>query len=121
MRRVQGLTLIEAVIALAILAVVMVGVIAGFASFSQANTRMELRSGAVAAAQQVLDELRTGGTWPASMTVDSGLRTYQVAINVCATGTSGCRSSATARHVRLEVSHEGTIHYEVETVYTQFD
>lgn len=123
MKQAAGLTLIEAVIAIAILAILMAGLVPGFVSFSQTNTRMELRSGAVAVAQQVMDGLRVTGVpvGVTTRTVDSGVRTYNVNIFVCSEGSANCFTSNDARHIRLEVSFDGVTHYQVETVYTSFD
>lgn len=121
-RQRAGLTLVESLVALAVLAIAMAGVIPIFASNARINSRMELRTGSVVAAQTVLDDLRRQWVgWPASSTVTVGSRDYSVAISVCAEGSSDCMTRTDSRHVRLEVSHSGTTYYEVETVFTRFD
>lgn len=123
----KGLTIIEALVAIVILAIAMAALIPVFTRNAQINTRMELRSGAVSAAQYVLDDLRISqrsdwnGAWPTSESVSAGSRTYDVAIDVCRAGETGCLTTLDAKHIRLEVSHGGTTYYEVETVFTRFD
>lgn len=122
----RGLTMVEALIAILILAVAMASLIPVFTRNARINTQMELRSGAVSAAQLVLDDLRISqrsdwnGTWPTSKSVSAGSRTYDVGIDVCTTG-ADCLTTLDAKHIRLEVSNGGTTYYEVETVFTRFD
>lgn len=123
----QGLTIVEALVALGIFAIAMAALIPVFTSNARTNNRMELRSGAVSAAQFVLDDLRISQrndwnlTWPTSVTVSAGSHTYVVGINVCATGDTDCLTTIDAKHIRLEVTQGGTTYYEVETVFTRFD
>ncbi len=125
----KGLTIIEALVAIAILAVAMAALIPVFARNARINTQMELRSGAVSAAQFVLDDLRISqrsnwnGTWPTSREVEAGSRTYDVDIDVCTSDLPGspCLTTLDAKHIRLEVTHDGTTYFEVETVFTRFD
>jgi general secretion pathway protein I len=118
-----GVSIIEAVVALAILSVALAAVTPAFISFSQVNTKTELKSGAVAAAQQVLDGLRQQAftDWPSALNVDAGSRRYDVGLVVCSAGTAGCLSSNNARHVRLEVRYGGKSYYTVETVLTKLE
>jgi len=123
----RGLTIVEALVALAIFAIAMAALIPVFTSNARTNRNMELRSGAVSAAQFVLDDLRISqrndwnGTWPTAETVAAGSHTYEVDITVCAAGDTGCLTTTDAKHIRLEVTQGGTTYYEVETVFTRFD
>lgn len=119
----KGVTLIEAVVAVAILTIVLAGVIPAFVNYLSVNTSSEVRTGAVAVAQQLLDDLRAVGSWPPSGTVVSvttGRRTYSATLThsqFC----DGGRCFDGARRVRVEVSHAGRTYYQVETVFTQLE
>ena len=54
----RGFPLLEALVAMGLLAIMLVGVVPVFFSLMATNTRNEERSGAVAVAQQVMEELR---------------------------------------------------------------
>jgi len=118
-----GFSLVEAIVALAILAVVLGAVVPSFARNVRLNTDSELRGWAVAVAQEKLDALRASGDWPASgsqQTVTAGQATFTSHLTyerycqgtVCYDG---------ARHVSLEVRHAGQTLYIVETVFTILD
>lgn len=119
----SGFTLIEALVALAILGVVLGSLLPAIARSVQVNTQSEIRTGAVAAAQQELDNLRASSQWPASGTersVESGATTYDVTINYSAYCQGGdCFDGA--REVTVEVRHHGEFIYDVTTVYTLLD
>jgi prepilin-type N-terminal cleavage/methylation domain-containing protein len=120
--RQEGFSLIESLVALAILAIVMGSLIPGFVYYSRTNTGMETRMEAVAAAQQVLDERRTVN--PASMpssgsttrNVTIGNRTFTTRIRYCLQS-SYC--GANTRHITVEVEYNGSQVYRTQTVYTQ--
>jgi type II secretory pathway pseudopilin PulG len=120
----QGLSIVEALVAVAVLAVALAAIVPVFTSFARINTDNELRTGAVAAAQQVMDRLRQQpfGEWPASGSVEvveTGLRTYQVEVTYCTEDLAYCQSGS--RHVRLGVGFNDRRVYAVETVYSRFD
>ncbi|CAN5771197.1 hypothetical protein BH24DEI2_BH24DEI2_03900 [soil metagenome] len=119
----KGMTVIEAIVAIAILSIVMAAVLPAFMTFAQTNQRSELRSGAVIAAQQVMDTMRRvqDTDFVGTHKVDSGLRTYDVTTSICAPGSAGCLSTQNAKHIRLEVQYAGKTYYSVETVFTQLD
>lgn len=120
--RLAGLSLIEALVAMAVLTILIIAVLPSFTNNARVNNSSELRTGAVAAAQQTLDQLRgQWGSWPASMTIDSGIRTYDVTITVCAAGSPDCFTTTDANHVRLEVDYQGETYYEIETVFARFE
>ena len=72
----QGFGLAEAVVSLVILGVVLAALLPAFANNIAIDTTTDLRTGAIAVAQEVLDELRAESqAWPAtgsSQTVDTG-------------------------------------------------
>lgn len=119
----RGLTLIEALVALAILGIAAVAIMPAFMTQLDSNRRSETRSGAVTASQQVLEGLRladpaslptTGAGAPQTVTV--GDRTYEVTTFYCL---QAALCDARSRHLRVEVSHDGRVVYDVETVFTQ--
>lgn len=123
MKRARGLTLVEVLVALAILA--LIGpVLAGFIGYLRINTRAEIRSQAVTLAQERLESLRlvnpqslpTGGCQ--EETRSRGGRTYTVRTCYCE-NRSLCGAGARHLSVRVFLSGETTPVYQVETVYTQ--
>jgi general secretion pathway protein I len=119
-----GFTLSEALIALALVAMVAVAVVPVFVMHMDVNTRDEIRSGAVSAAQERLEALRLeppaamppeGSTAPQLVEVDG--RRYEVVTHYCEID-EYCEDSR-SRHVRVEVLIDGTTIYDVETVYTE--
>jgi hypothetical protein len=91
--------------------------------FLDANSLSEERSNAVAAAQQVMEELRQfdPGSLPSSgssavQTIAVGNHEYEVTAYYCREA-AYCTSAA--RHIVLEVNFGGQTVYTVETVYTQ--
>lgn len=119
----SGFTLVEALVALAILGIVLAGIAPGFLLYSSTNTMNEVRSGAVAVAQRAFEFLRvqdpsdlpsTGTSAPQLMSV--GANEFQVVTKYCVIP-SYC--SAGTRHVVLEVSHAGRMVFTIESVLTQ--
>ncbi len=119
----RGFTLIELMFSLLLFGVTASAVTYGFRAMSQQNTQSEVRSGAIGAAQQVLDELRltdpislpTNGS--TSQNITYGARTYTVTTSYCALA-SYCTSSS-IRQIRLGVSYNGQTRYQVDTVFCQ--
>ncbi len=119
----RGLTLIEALVALAILGVAAVAIMPAFLTQVDANRRSEPRAGAVTAAQQVVEQLRLGdpsslpssGTSAPESVLVGGL-SYDVRTQFCVRP-EFC--DARSRHVIVEVWLDGRRLYDVETVYTQ--
>lgn len=119
----RGFTLVEAVFALAILAITLAAVLPAFVDFLDANSLSEERSNAVAAAQQVMEELRQfdPGSLPTSgssavQTVTVGNHEYELTAHYCR---ESIYCTSAARHIVLEVNFGGNTVYTVETVYTQ--
>jgi prepilin-type N-terminal cleavage/methylation domain-containing protein len=118
-----GYTLLETLIALAILSIALTGMVPAFQAALDANSFSEERSNAVAAAQEVMEALRqtdpadmpTGGA-SAPVVVQVGAHEYEVVARYCAQ--SGYCNAAT-RHVVVEVDFAGKTVYALETVYTR--
>jgi prepilin-type N-terminal cleavage/methylation domain-containing protein len=120
----RAFTLLEVLVSLLIFSVVSSSLSAVFINHLKQNSRGEIRSGAIAVAQQVLDDARSQD--PASLpstgsssaqTISGGQRNYQVVQHYCL-NSAYCPTTNT-RHIKVEVSYLGTIIYAVETVYTQ--
>jgi type II secretory pathway pseudopilin PulG len=117
------LTLVEALIALAIAGVAIVAILPAFMKQVQANTLSEERTGAITAVEQRLEALRladpaslptSGATAPQNVTV--GTRRYQVVTRYCVRP-QYC--DAGSRHVVVEAYWQGRKVYDAETVFTQ--
>lgn len=120
----QGFSLIEAIVAILILGVALSAIIPAFIFQAETTRGNELRTGAVAAAQQELDRLRRldFAAWEDSgetNTIDSGIREYQVTITYCEDGLDLCQASV--QHVRADVTYNGEEIHSVETVFTSLD
>lgn len=120
----RAFTLLEVLVSLLIFSVVSSSLSAVFINHLKQNSKGEIRSGAIAVAQQVLDDARSQdpASLPASgsssvQTISGGSRNYQVVQHYCLNA-AFCPTTNT-RHIKVEVSYLGTIIYAVETVYTQ--
>jgi general secretion pathway protein I len=119
----RGFTLLEALIAMAILGIALAGLVPSFQAFMDANSLSEERSNAVAAAQEVMEGLRradpaslpTSGT-SAAQVVTVGAHEYEIFASYCIES-SWC--STAARHVIVEVHFGGQRVYTVESVFTR--
>lgn len=119
----RGVSLVEALVAIAILGIALAAAVPGFLLQAETNTRSEVRTGAVAAAQVVLEQYRLAdpSTLPSSGTqaadpVRLGPRTYEISAEFCSVAEL-CDSES--RHIVVEVRHESEIIYTVETVFTR--
>lgn len=123
-RKAAGFSLLEVLVSLSLFSVVSAIMATSFTTHQDFNTQSALRTAAAMAAQQVLDTTRVED--PASLptygssaaeNVTIGTKTFQVVTTYCPISTY-C-SSANIRHLRLEVSYNGDLQYEVDTVYTR--
>lgn len=119
----SGVTIIEAIIGLAILGIGLAFIVPGFSSSLLINNRTETRFQAAIVAQKELENARikdvislptSGQTTPT--TVSSGGRSFNVITKYCAI-TTLC--GAGSRHLRVEVSYDSETVFSVDTVYTQ--
>ncbi len=117
-----GIGIIEAIVATAIFAILIVTVMPAFLSLINVNHENELRSGASYAAQRVLDEVRQTDfpDWPASGetgTVDTGQRVYNYEFTYCTNGNDEfCTTNV--RQARVEIFYNQKTIYDVQVVYT---
>lgn len=118
-----GFTMVEAIVALALLGIMLTALLPSFVQNIQVNTQSELRTDAVAVAQVEMDRLRAVGAWPATgtkRTVTTELATYETELTYalyCRDGT--CFQGA--RRVQVEVRHNGRRLYQATTVFTSLD
>jgi prepilin-type N-terminal cleavage/methylation domain-containing protein len=119
----RGFSLAEALVALAIMGIAIVGVTPLFMTYLDANTLTEQRSGAVAAAQQILEGVRAqnpsslpSSGASAAQSVMVGGRVYEVTTRYCVNA-SFCDTAS--RHVVVEVTYRGIRIFTAETVFTQ--
>lgn len=118
----RGFTLLEALISMAIIGMVLASLIPVFSIYVNTNTRMEQRTGAAAAAQRIMENLRRqdpatlpdSGSSPMAV-IEVGDRDYEVVTHYCREATYCAGDS---RHVVVEVSYGGRTIYTVESVYT---
>ncbi len=124
MRKENGFTLLEVMIALMIFSIVMGGMVPAFIAQLRQNTLGEIRTEAIAAGQIVIDQLRildpaslpsSGSDSPRSVTV--GTRTYSVIVSYCENATY-C-ATVNNRHITARVSFNNVEYFETQTVFTQ--
>lgn len=122
-KREQGFTLVEMLVALLIFGIVAASATPAFISHLRHNTAAEVRIGALAAAQRILDDLRVQN--PASLPLSGSVvltnlagvsQHYSAQINYCLRN-QFCGSAS--RHIELQIFHRGIEVYETETVFTQ--
>ena len=111
MSRQGGFTLVETLVALVILGIALTGILPAFTSHTRVNARSQQRSGAIVAAQQVLESLRlddpaampeAGSTAPQLVLV--GDVPYEVITHYCE-NESLCDDAS--RHLTVEVQLDG--------------
>lgn len=117
-----GFTLIEILVSLAIFCVVSAVMAPSFMYHLKINTQAELKNGAIAVTQQVLDSIRPidVSTLPTSgsstQNISAGERTFSLKTIYC-NNASWC--SMSSRHIKIEVSYKNKKIYETETVFSQ--
>jgi prepilin-type N-terminal cleavage/methylation domain-containing protein len=123
MRDDAGFSLMEVLMSMVLLGVVGAGLAPGMLMNVKAITRNELRSESIAAAQQVLDDLRTEdpttlpSTGDTEATASINGRTFDITTYYCLESTI-C-DSGNSRHLTVEVRYKNERIYGVETVFTQ--
>jgi prepilin-type N-terminal cleavage/methylation domain-containing protein len=124
MRCQRGFTIIEVMVALGMFGVASAMMATSMVQMQRVNYENEVRSGAYAAAQLVLDDIRsqnigvlpTSGSGP-TQNITVSTRTYNVTPSYCITP-SDC-SSANVRGIRASVSYRGRVWYVVDTIYAR--
>jgi prepilin-type N-terminal cleavage/methylation domain-containing protein len=119
----RGFTLVEALLSMAILGILAAAMVPAFLTQVQSNTRSEMRTSAILAAQQIMEDLRLEdpGTLPASgasapQQVVAGSQTFEVVTRYCV---FEAYCDAATRHLVVEVFQDGRRVYDAETVYTR--
>lgn len=119
----RGMTLVEVLVALAILGVVMTAVLPAFMMQLRSNDLNQLRAGAVVAAQTTIEDLRFEDPAGMPATGSSGAQLVTVGDHRYEVVTSYCvrpeYCSDQGRHLQVEVFFEGRRLYHAETVYSQ--
>lgn len=119
----RGLTIVEAMFALALLGIAATALMSAIMVQVETNNQNEIRASAVTAAEQVLESLRlidpsampkTGSGAPTLVEV-GGLE-FETVTRYC---TEPAICTVGTRHLIVEVHFEGETLYDVETVYTQ--
>jgi type II secretory pathway pseudopilin PulG len=117
------MTLVESLVAVALVGVAVAAILPAFVGLQDVNTRDEQRSEALAVAQQVLEELRrdnpadlpdSGASAVQTIAVDG--RDYEVLVRYCSTA---AYCAADRRHLLVEVSYGGREIVAIESVYTR--
>ena len=119
----RGFTLLEVMFSMVIFGIAAAGMTHGFAQMQHRNWEYEVRSGAIGAAQEVLDRLRVADPYSmpdsgsSSQSINYADRDYEIITTYCAES-SYC-SSSNIRHVRIGVNYLGKTRYRVDTVFCQ--
>ena len=120
----RAFTLVEVLVALAIFSISALALANGFNAHLKTNLLSEQKSGAILAAGRVLDGYRVQDptTFPASGTaaavnIPVGNRTYAVTVTFCSPNTYCTSNNIRALHV--EAALNGTLLYQVDTVFAQ--
>ena len=125
-QRENGVSMIEVMASLVMVGLVVSGIGPGFLTHIKYNNEAEIRSGAYNAAQAILDDLRlidpaflptSGSDDPVG--INYGNRTYSVVASYCEEPTYCDGGSNPLRFISLDVSYQGDVVYEVDTIYTQ--
>jgi len=123
LHNVRGFSMIEVMVALSIFGLVSAAVGPSFSMFMKHNTDALIKTKALAAAQQKLDQLRlnnpqslpsSGRIGPETFTIDG--KNFSVYTSYCVT--SAYCNTANNRDIKVEAYYNNVKRYEVETVYT---
>lgn len=120
----RGVSLVEALLAIALLGVAAVSILPAFVVQMNTNTRNEQRTAAITAVQQSIEALRLvepsslpSSGQSAAQIVNVDGRDYEVIVSYCTLSTY-CGTES--RHILVEAFLDGQKVYEAETVYTEF-
>jgi len=117
-------SLLEVLVSLSIFSVGALAAASAFSTQLSFNSQSETRSGAIMAAQQVLDEIRisdpaslpSSGT-SAAQNITIGNKLYVVTVTYCSPSTY-C-TSTNIRALKAIVKHNNSTVYTVDTIYAQ--
>jgi type II secretory pathway pseudopilin PulG len=119
----RGFSLLEALLAVALVATVVMGLLPAFIVCKDVNSHNAVRTGAVAAAQRVLESHRRTppDTMPSSgssaiQTITVGERDYEVVTHFC-DAPAWCDNQT--RHLVVEVDYGNETVLRAETVFTK--
>ena len=119
-----GFTLLEVLVAVGIFSVASAAIATCFASQLKFNYKYETKSGAIAAAQQVLDGIRvldpttlpsSGSATPQTVTI--GGKNFVVNVTYCSPSTYCVSNNIRALHV--VVTYANVTQYTVDTIFSQ--
>ncbi len=119
----NGFSLIEVLISLMIFSVVLAGMGPAFVSHTRYNSQSEIRSEAIAVAEQAVDGLRftdptqLPSSGSSQQNIVIGNRTYNATTSYCLN--SQFCSSANNRHITVAVSYKNKNIFSTQTVFTQ--
>jgi len=123
MKKQEAFTLVEVMVAMSIFLIVTSMMMPAFTMHLKVNTNSEIRNGAIAVGQQMLDGIRSQdpGTLPSSGTsalvnYNGGERTYQGQYTYCAIS-SYCTTRS--RHLKVRVLYKNQEVFNAETVFTR--
>jgi prepilin-type N-terminal cleavage/methylation domain-containing protein len=119
----RGFSLVEVLLAVALVGTVILGVLPAFVVCKDTNTGNELRSGAAAAAQSVMEAYRredpatlpTSGSSPLQV-ITVGDRDYEVVTHFCV---ESVWCDLQSRHLVVEVGFGTETILSIESVYTK--
>lgn len=130
---VKGFSLLEVMVSLLILLAIMGGLLPVFVTYRLTTVNNDVKTGAIAVSQEILDELRQDPTvedWPDTGTltetpngtnisaISHSNKNYTAEISYCSDDTL-CND--TTRQVTLEINHNDRTIYTIQTVYTQLE
>jgi prepilin-type N-terminal cleavage/methylation domain-containing protein len=118
----SGFTLVEVLVAMALFSIVSAIMAPSFLYQLQTNTNAELKNGAIAVTQQILDSVRakevsslpTSGV--STQSISAGERNYSAKTSYCL-NPSWCDNSS--RHLSVDIYYRNKKVYGTETVFSQ--
>lgn len=122
----SGFTIIEALMAVAVLGIIVAGIVPAYSHYSQLNTRSELKSSAAAMAQEQMEKMRRldFSMWEASghtETKSMGGREFTMVVSHSQYKPDDGTTISGAKKIHTKISSGDRLIYEVTTIYTQLD
>ena len=122
----NGFTIIEALMAIAILGIIVAGIVPAYSHYSQLNTISELKSSAAAVAQEQMERMRRQdfsmweGSGHSSM-ISMGGREFEMVVTHSPYGSDENSHVSGARRIHTAIFSGNRLVYEVTTIYTQIN